>query len=304
MKVKIAIGILIMASLFVGGILFLSDPVTSGSVLTKEEAIEAAIAVHPELASYQTTSLPPSNIEVEAAPDGWYLGFIQRGSGVPGVLSALCYKVNHAKEVTPTGQYSREKGAAVEDIVLSTCQPKETSPSPAVLPYGNVVLKLGERATFKDISIRPLSIEEDSRCPADVQCIWAGRVRVKLQVISGMGTATSIVTLGQAFTTEAEVITLIDVTPAKHGSTEISPAAYGFTFNVVPQNAPVVQNPKGKCYVGGCSAQLCTDRPDAVSTCEYNAKYACYKQATCERQSSGWCGWTETPQLAACLLNS
>ncbi len=55
------------------------------------------------------------------------------------------------------------------------------------------------------------------------------------------------------------------------------------------------------CHVGGCSAQLCSDRPDEVSTCEWVPEYECYRTATCERQEGGACGWTETPDLQSCL---
>ena len=58
------------------------------------------------------------------------------------------------------------------------------------------------------------------------------------------------------------------------------------------------------CFVGGCSNQVCTDDPDIMTTCEWQEAYACYAQATCERQSSGECGWTETPELAACLVSA
>lgn len=63
-------------------------------------------------------------------------------------------------------------------------------------------------------------------------------------------------------------------------------------------DAPVSQK---KCYVGGCSSQLCTDTPDMASTCEYREEYACYQQSTCEVQADGECGWTETQELHACL---
>jgi hypothetical protein len=59
----------------------------------------------------------------------------------------------------------------------------------------------------------------------------------------------------------------------------------------------------GPCYVGGCSGQLCTDRPDAVSTCEYRAEYACYRYARCERQSNGACGWSATDAFSQCWAN-
>lgn len=67
-----------------------------------------------------------------------------------------------------------------------------------------------------------------------------------------------------------------------------------------PPQTPGPVAPK-KCYIGGCSAQLCTDTPNMASTCEYNEIYACYQGATCEQQPSGACGWTPTPTLTACL---
>src|SRR3989344_5136723 len=65
--------------------------------------------------------------------------------------------------------------------------------------------------------------------------------------------------------------------------------------------APVAQ--KG-CYVGGCSSQICSENRDVVSTCEWRESYACYREATCERQQSGECGWTEAPTLQACLVEA
>jgi hypothetical protein len=61
---------------------------------------------------------------------------------------------------------------------------------------------------------------------------------------------------------------------------------------------------KDGCAVGGCSSQLCGDKDtmdDTATTCEYALEYACYQVATCERQSSGQCGWTMTPELTQCL---
>ncbi|HEU0036994.1 MAG TPA: DUF6748 domain-containing protein [Kofleriaceae bacterium] len=57
------------------------------------------------------------------------------------------------------------------------------------------------------------------------------------------------------------------------------------------------------CFVGGCSGQICSDQEGVISTCEWRDEYACYQTATCERQADGQCGWTETPELQACLGN-
>jgi hypothetical protein len=301
MNTKILLAIL--GVLLVIGIGALFVPGSPSITFTKDQAIDAVIAQHPELAAYKTTSLPPSSIETKPQIDGWSVAFVQRGSGVPGILQAQCYYVSVDGTVAATGQYTRHDNIEADTVAIEDCTPDNVpSPQVTVLPYGNVTLKIGDTAQFKDISIKPISIEEDSRCPVDVQCIWAGTVRVKIQVVSGTGTSTSIVTLDQPFTTEAQRITLTAVTPEKHSQTQASTGGYRLSFNVVPQTASAGSS--AKCYVGGCSSQLCTDQPDAVSTCIYNASYACYKTAACERQTNGECGWTQTPQLAACLANS
>ena len=57
----------------------------------------------------------------------------------------------------------------------------------------------------------------------------------------------------------------------------------------------------GECFVGGCSGQICVDRQDIGTTCEWREDYACYQSAACERQPDGACGWTPTLELRICL---
>lgn len=60
----------------------------------------------------------------------------------------------------------------------------------------------------------------------------------------------------------------------------------------------------GECIKTGCSGTVCAEPgDDVITTCEYKAEYACYQDAKCERQPDGSCGWTQTPELAACLAN-
>jgi len=56
----------------------------------------------------------------------------------------------------------------------------------------------------------------------------------------------------------------------------------------------------GACVVSGCSSEICSDS-DMVSTCQFKVEYACYAKAHCERQASGSCGWTKTPEYKACI---
>jgi eight-cysteine-cluster-containing protein len=57
------------------------------------------------------------------------------------------------------------------------------------------------------------------------------------------------------------------------------------------------------CRVTGCSGQVCADR-DVVTDCEFLPHYACYRNAECERQSDGSCGWTPTEDLLRCIAEA
>lgn len=56
------------------------------------------------------------------------------------------------------------------------------------------------------------------------------------------------------------------------------------------------------CTPSGCSGEVCSDQP-VFTACVFRPEYACYQAATCEVQTDGECGWTQTNELAACLLN-
>lgn len=86
---------------------------------------------------------------------------------------------------------------------------------------------LNEVATLDGLTVRPLAVLEDSRCPASVQCVWAGRVRISAQV-SGEGTRE--LTLGESLTVSGGTLTLVDVRPSKRTPEAIPPREYQFTF--------------------------------------------------------------------------
>lgn len=74
----------------------------------------------------------------------------------------------------------------------------------------------------------------------------------------------------------------------------------------LPENAdelrvPVKFSEGDGCIVTGCSGQVCAEE-EVITTCEFRPEYACYKDAVCERQANGECGWTETEKLRRCLL--
>ncbi len=105
--------------------------------------------------------------------------------------------------------------------------------------------------------------------------------------------------LGMAFKKSGDQLLITAQTPVvQQGASdaavvEKTPAAPAYT---VPKDTQA-------CYVGGCSGQICSDTPGAISTCEFKDAYSCYKSniTTCEQQSDGQCGWTQTTALQLCL---
>jgi hypothetical protein len=85
----------------------------------------------------------------------------------------------------------------------------------ASLPRQSVATAgLGGAARLGDVVVRPLAIVEDSRCPRDVTCIWAGRLRLSA-AISGVP-GPSELTLGERFALPGGgAIILVTATPER-----------------------------------------------------------------------------------------
>ena len=116
---------------------------------------------------------------------------------------------------------------AATALALSACAgPGRSTPLP---DGGNV--ELGQRATVDGPVVQPVEVIEDSRCPANVRCIWAGRVRVKMLWHRPTGEKQPFeVTLGETTPLADGSITLEAVRPERRTDTEIKPGDYRFTF--------------------------------------------------------------------------
>jgi hypothetical protein len=74
---------------------------------------------------------------------------------------------------------------------------------------------------------------EDSRCPAEVICVWAGRVVLKARVQFPDGAVPVTLTLGAPQAVGAGKLLLESVTPER-GLETIAPQDYRFTFSYLP----------------------------------------------------------------------
>lgn len=90
---------------------------------------------------------------------------------------------------------------------------------------------LGQRAYVDGPIVQPVAVIEDSRCPMNARCVWAGRVRVKMLWIRGNGeTQTFEAMLGEPTQLADGQFTLESVRPEKMTSTAIKPSDYRFSF--------------------------------------------------------------------------
>lgn len=89
--------------------------------------------------------------------------------------------------------------------------------------------------TNSQIMINPWAVLEDSRCPIDVQCIWAGRARVGIHFYNPSNNTViqdAILEVGQSVTIGGIQITLLQVSPSTLSTHKIKDSEYRFTFDI------------------------------------------------------------------------
>jgi hypothetical protein len=103
------------------------------------------------------------------------------------------------------------------------CQNEEDITSPG----------LNSSTVIGDVIITPIEVLEDSRCPLDVTCVWAGvlSVKVKLQNKNNLDdVAYATMNLTNETSFNGKTITIKSVEPLPYSGVEISPNEYIFHF--------------------------------------------------------------------------
>ncbi len=83
-----------------------------------------------------------------------------------------------------------------------------------------------------DLVVTPQAVVEDSRCPINARCVWAGRLVVRTRIDGAGWRDTADLTLGEPFGTHGKVIAMTSGEPAPMAGAggEIVPEDYRFTF--------------------------------------------------------------------------
>ncbi len=65
----------------------------------------------------------------------------------------------------------------------------------------------------------------------------------------------------------------------------------------------IIENhPEKKCYIGGCSGEICSDQTDIVSTCEILPGMECLKKGTSCKPINNECTWVLSQDAAQCFI--
>ncbi|WP_284734488.1 hypothetical protein [Sphingosinicella terrae] len=89
---------------------------------------------------------------------------------------------------------------------------------------------LGEIAYVDGPRVRPDRLVEDSRCPIDAQCVWAGRVVLRATVIGGSWSRPVDLILGEPVQVADGMLTLVAVAPERRSEAAVRPEQLRFTF--------------------------------------------------------------------------
>jgi hypothetical protein len=111
-------------------------------------------------------------------------------------------------------------------LVLAAAAAPAQAPAPRP-ERGVPLVRLGETARIHGLRVTPLRVIEDSRCPQNARCVWAGRVRISVRV----GGRVRELTLRQSVPVANGAVSLVAVLPertTREGT--IPPRAYRFGF--------------------------------------------------------------------------
>ncbi len=99
------------------------------------------------------------------------------------------------------------------------------------LPQGSAAA-LGQQVQVGALVVTPQEVVEDSRCPINARCVWAGRLIVKTRIDGEGWRETENLILGEPYATHGTALALTSGEPGRMAGEgrDTKPADYRFTF--------------------------------------------------------------------------
>lgn len=101
---------------------------------------------------------------------------------------------------------------------------------PQVNEDGATEVRLGQRADLGGPRVTPLRVLEDSRCPMEARCVWAGRVRLEVRIELGSGTTVRELATDRPLAVADGQLELLGVMPPTSTQRPIAPQDYRFAL--------------------------------------------------------------------------
>lgn len=102
--------------------------------------------------------------------------------------------------------------------------------------YENECTPIGVPVTVTEgLIVTPLEVLEDSRCPAEAECVWEGRVVLKARLDLGHESITAELTTREPTRMHGGMLSVVEVAP--YASTKWTPVpaeSYRFAFRHAP----------------------------------------------------------------------
>ena len=113
-------------------------------------------------------------------------------------------------------------------VTLGACATAPSAPH-AGLPRG-LSAGFGQPAQVGVLVVTPLRLIEDSRCPVNARCVWAGRLVIGARIDGPGWSETASLELGKEYRSRGLGIALVSALPEKIAGSELPPSAYMLGF--------------------------------------------------------------------------
>jgi len=121
-------------------------------------------------------------------------------------------------------------------VTLAACRSADAPAPHAASLNQEVQLAPKEQAAYgpQGLTVEFVRVVEDSRCPKDTTCVWAGEVKVEVATRAGSAAAVQQheIKAGESATVGAFQVMVVNVQPEKLSTREIPPEDYRVTLKV------------------------------------------------------------------------
>ena len=112
-------------------------------------------------------------------------------------------------------------------LALGACATAPLAGSPV---RSDGLATIGQSTRVGTLLVTPQAVVEDSRCPINARCVWAGRLILKSRINGAGWRETVNLTLGEPYATHGTGLALVSAEPGKMVGAAPSPPASLFGF--------------------------------------------------------------------------